>query len=606
MCGIIGYVGYRSAVPIIVEGLKRLEYRGYDSAGLSVISGSGITLLRAVGPVAGLEKKITALSAGACGIGHTRWATMGAVNEENAHPHSDCTGKIHIVHNGIIENFGELKAGLESRGHLFLSQTDSEAIAHLIEEESAGCDSFADAVRRALKKIRGSFATVVLCASNPDTLIAARHESPLLIGVGDSENLVASDATAVLSHTDRVIYLEDGDVATITPNSVSISDMDGAGVCREIVKIEWSLDEAEKSGYEHYMLKEINEQPSAIREAIMGRISPAEPIIDIGLGEEDASGLKAITLVGCGTSYYAGLAARHFIERCTGLPVNVEIASEYRYYGMPKSGDLVVAITQSGETADTLAAVKQAKKAGARVYAVTNVIGSTITRIADRVMLTRAGPEISVASTKAFTTQMVVLQLLALRLSQLTGNISAKEVADHSSHLHRLSRLVQETLERRDAVMQAASGIAEKTAAFYIGRGQNYPIALEGALKLKEISYVHAEGFAAGELKHGPLALIDENTPIVAIVAGDPTYEKTLSNIAEIKARGSPVIALAFDSDTDVEKQADIVLRIPDAPFDVAPLLCAVTLQLLAYYVAKARGCSIDRPRNLAKSVTVE
>ncbi len=598
MCGIIGYVGHKNATEIVIESLKRLEYRGYDSAGIGIME-EKLSIFKDAGEIRELEKKIPDLK-GKIGIGHTRWATHGRVSKENAHPHLSCDKKIAVVHNGIIENFKELKEELEEKGHTFLSETDTEVIVHLIEETYNG--NLEEAVCKAIKKLKGSYALLIISEDEPDKIVGVRNESPLVVGIGDNENFIASDIPAFLKYTNRVKYLNDGEICIVKEDSVKIIDMEGNEIEREEAIIDWTIEDAEKAGFPHFMLKEIYEQPHSIAETMRGRISEVEPLIE--LNDFDIGDIEELTIVACGTSYYAGMAGKYILEEIAGIPANVELASEYRYFG--KKRGTVIFITQSGETADVLAAVREAKKHGCKIMAITNVIGSTITRMADYVILTRAGPEIGVAATKTFTAQIVVLFLLALSFGMKKGAVQASELHDYIAGLHSLPSAVRKVLERADEIRKIAEFLKDCESVFFIGRGINYPIALEGALKLKEISYVHAEGFAAGELKHGPFALLTEETPVVAIVTRDKTYEKVLANIGEIKARNSPVIAVADEGDEEIEKHADFIIRFPSLPNFFACIPIAVILQLLAYHVANYRGCSIDKPRNLAKSVTVE
>jgi len=597
MCGITGYIGYRNASEVLVDCLKRLEYRGYDSVGIGII-GENLSIFKDVGEIKRVEGKLPRMD-GHVGIGHTRWATHGGVSRKNAHPHLSCDKKIAIVHNGIIENFNELKEELEKRNHKFYSETDSEVIAHLIEEEYKG--KLEDAVASAIKKIRGSYAIVVISQDEPDKIVAAKKESPLIIGVGDNENFIASDIPAFLKYTNRAIHLNDGEICILKDNNVKVLDEKGKEAIKEERAVDWSIEDAEKSGYQHFMLKEIHEQPSAIYNALMGRISEIEPRINL---EDLESNMDEITIVACGTSFYAGMAGKYIIEKLAGTPVFIELASEYRYFGR-KSGT-VIAITQSGETADVIGAVKEAKKYGCHTIAITNVAGSSITRIADIPIYTRCGPEIGVAATKTFTAQIAVLFLIALKLGMKNLCISNGDLQKYVSSLRRLPSYLEEVLGRENEIMDVAGKLKDCESVFFIGRGINYPLALEGALKLKEISYIHAEGFAAGELKHGPFALLDENTPVVAIVTKDDVHTKILSNIGEIKARNAPVVAIADEGDEEIDKYADFVIRFPSLPEFVSSIPIAVILQLLAYHVANFRGCPIDKPRNLAKSVTVE
>jgi glucosamine--fructose-6-phosphate aminotransferase (isomerizing) len=588
MCGIVGYVGYRKADRVIVSALKRLEYRGYDSWGIAV-GEENLKVYKQVGAI-GEEAE---LSDSPIAIGHTRWATHGKPSEANAHPHLDCSKQIAIVHNGIIENFLSLKEKLIEEGHNFVSETDTEVIAHLIEKNYNG--RLEEAVVAALPELKGSYAFVAL-SSGERKLVACRHKSPLILGIGDGEYFVASDVPAILDYTNRVVYLEDGDVVIVTDSGYEIQN-NGLKVERKVELVPWSIEDAEKGGYEHFMLKEIHETPRVIEDTLVGYVSD---IIDLDVSF--AAGMSEIVFVACGTSYHAALAGKYIIEKLAGIPVRVEHASEFNYHHIPLARCLVVGITQSGETADTLEALRKAKGFGARVLAITNVLGSSVTRIADHVIYIRAGPEISVAATKSFIAQLVVIYLIAAKLSML----SRAEIERYALDLKLLPEKVQRVLDNENKIREIGELLAGFENVMYVGRGFGFPIALEGALKLKEISYIHAEGYPAGELKHGPFALLGKNTPVVACVVGDNTYEIMLNNIKEIKARDSLVIAVADESDEEVERYVDHVIRTPNIHHLFSPITYSVALQLLAYYTAKTRGCEIDRPRNLAKSVTVE
>ena len=596
MCGIIGYTGFRNARNVVIQGLKRLEYRGYDSAGVGIV-GSKLFVYKDAGNIDKLEKIIPQID-GKAGIGHTRWATHGKVCMENAHPHLSCDKKIAVVHNGIIENFRFLKKELKNKGHKFLSETDTEVIAHLIEENYNG--NLEKAVKKAIKKLQGSYAILAITEKEPNKIVGARKESPLVIGVGSQENFIASDIPAFLKYTNRVKYLNDNEMCVLTPNEIKIIDADGNKIEREENLISWKAEEAEKGGYPHYMLKEIYEQPHSVMETIRGRISEIEPWIQF---EENLNEVDEMTIIACGTSYYAGMAGKYMIEKIATIPVGIEYSSEYRYFGKKKT---ILAITQSGETADTLIALREAKMHGCKTMVITNVTGSSATRIADATILTRAGPEIGVAATKTFTAQLVTLFLLALYLGKENGNTSLSDLQHYVSHLRKLPGAIEYVLGKADEIKKIARLIYDKQTIFFIGRGINYPIALEGALKLKEISYIHAEGFAAGELKHGPFALLTKETPVVAIASRDEMYKKIISNIEEIKARESPVIAIAEEGDEEIKKFADYIIYYPSIISPLSSIPIVVILQLLAYHVANLRGCPIDKPRNLAKSVTVE
>jgi len=594
MCGIVGYIGDKQAQPILLSSLGRLEYRGYDSCGIAVAGGS-VKVYKDMVRVAALAEKAPQFG-GTAGIGHTRWATFGEPSKLNAHPHCDCASNIAVVHNGVINNFHSLRQQLVNEGHTFISETDTEVIPHLIEKYYNG--SLEKAVEAALRVIEGSYAIIVLMAGEPKLLVA-RKESPLIIGIGDRESFVASDVPAILDYTNRVIYLEDGDIGVITQNSVRITQ-EGAEVNREEHKILWDVEEAQRGGYEHFMLKEIHEQPKVIRDTLVEYTKRAEPVVDLERIRD--AGIESVLILACGTSYYAALVGKYIVEELVGIPVRVEIASEFSYYGQTLARTLAIVITQSGETADTLKAVRKLKGVRCRVVVVTNVVGSSASRVADQTIYTRAGPEISVAATKSFTAQLMVLYWLAMGYSR----IDARRLANMLLGLRQLPSNVQRVLDNGDMVLQCARYLAKYEDVFFIGRGINFPLALEGALKLKEISYIHAEGYAAGELKHGPFALLGEDTPVIAIVAQDNTYEAMLTSIKEVKARKSPVIALADEGDETIRKLADFVITVPKVDTIFSPVVNVVALQLLAYYTAKERGCPIDFPRNLAKSVTVE
>ncbi len=594
MCGIVGYVGKREAQPVLVNCLKRLEYRGYDSCGIALL-GKNLEIYKDAVRIESLEKSLSPNSSHT-GIGHTRWATHGKPSQKNAHPHTDCSGKIAVVHNGVIENFLQLREQLTKEGHTFRSDTDTEVIPHLIEKYYQG--NLEQAVSRAIADLTGSYAFVAMHADWRG-LVLARNESPLVLGVGDKEYIVASDVPAVLDYTDRVIYLEDGDIGVITDNAL-ICTSNGKKVERAEHRIPWSMEEAQKAGHEHFMIKEIHEQPRVIRNTYKGYISALEPVVNLGI--ERDSDLSDILILACGTSYYASLVGKHVIQSLSQIPVRVEIASEFNYSDTVLGKTWVIAVTQSGETADSLRALKKAKESGCRTLVITNVVGSTATRIADETLYITAGPEICVAATKSFIAQLIMLYLLALAWS----SAGVRSRASLITGLRQLPNKVQELLDKEEEIAEQAKYLARYENVFFVGRGINFPIALEGALKLKEISYIHAEGYPAGELKHGPFALLTPNTPVVALVARDNTYETLLANIKEIKARESPVIAIAEEGDAEIEKYVDLVIRVPRVDPVFSPVVNAVALQLLAYYTARERGCPIDTPRNLAKSVTVE
>jgi glucosamine--fructose-6-phosphate aminotransferase (isomerizing) len=593
MCGIVGYIGGRDAQPILLQSLKRLEYRGYDSCGIAVL-GSTIKVSKDVGRVEQLEKALPR-DKGRLGIGHTRWATHGKPSRSNAHPHTDCSGNISVVHNGVIDNSQQLRDELTGEGHRFLSETDTEVMPHLIERYYQG--NLEQAVKRALADVKGSYALIVLIADHEELLVA-RNDSPLVIGVGDGENFVASDVPALLDYTDRVIYLEDGDIGVITGDEIRLLNQDRE-VRRETSVIPWSLEDAQKGGYEHFMIKEIHEQPRVIRDTLGGYISAIEPAVDLGLERTD---FEDVLLLACGTSYHAGLVGRCLLERIARVPVRVEIASEFSHSDAVLGKTLVIGITQSGETADLLGALKKAKQMGCKALAITNCIGSSATRVADQTFYIKAQPEISVAATKSFIAQLMALYLLALSEAKM----DIRSLQDLIGELSVLPDRVQLILDDEEKIARFGKYLSTYDSAFFIARGINFPVALEGALKLKEISYIHAEGYPAGELKHGPFALLTPDTPVIAITARDDTYEAMLANIKEIKARESPVIALAGEDDEDIEQFVDHVIRVPRVNSIFSPVINSVALQLLAYYAAKERGCSIDMPRNLAKSVTVQ
>ncbi len=609
MCGIVGYVGDQPSAEILLGGLSRLEYRGYDSAGLAVFDGTSTRLVRSVGKLINLSRALQAEPLmGSLGIGHTRWATHGRPSEENAHPHT--AGPVTVVHNGIIENHLKLRAELEARGHVFRSETDTEIFSHAIREQVDAGHDLETAVRRVVSKVEGSYAIVVLSESEPDKLVAAKNASPLVIGLGEGETFLASDVPALLSHTRRVIFMMEGDLAVVTREGARLSTLDGAPVERAERHITWSPSQAEKGGYKHFMLKEIHEQPRAITDTLRGRISLETGEVhleDVGLTDADIAGIERICLCACGTAWHAGLLGQRFIEAATRIPCDVDLASEFRYRDPIIDGrTLFVAVSQSGETADTLAALKEAKRRGARSLAVCNVIESSIAREADHVIYTHAGPEIGVASTKAFMTQLVALELLALFLARHRAALSAAQVRARLGELAALPGRIEKLLTDTQGIERIAQKYLSARDFLYLGRGINFAIALEGALKLKEISYIHAEGYAAGEMKHGPIALIDEEMPVVVIAPRGPHYDKTASNLQEVRARLGRVIAVATEGDDEVEAHAHDVIWVPDVPEHLQPFINVVPLQLLAYHVADLKGTDVDQPRNLAKSVTVE
>ncbi len=627
MCGIVGYVGPKKVVPIIIEGLRRLEYRGYDSAGIAVGSPSSETLeiWRAPGKLANLEEVLHDHPLdGTFGIGHTRWATHGRPTEENAHPHRDCTGRIVVVHNGIVENYLELKRELTALGHKFVTETDTEVIAHLIEQIQRQAKSegrpilLEEALRCAARRLTGAFALGVLSAAEPDKIVAARLGPPVIVGVGDGEYFVASDVPGILHHTRNIYFLADGDMAIVTRNGVQLTDFDGHPIERELTRIQWDPVQAEKGGYKHFMLKEIWEQPRAMIDTTLGRVSLDSGTVfldEMEIGDDELARATSINIAACGTSWHAALTGKYMIERLARLPVDVDYASEYRYRDpIADPNALGLLITQSGETADTLAAQREMKALGSKTVAICNVVGAMVAREAHGAIYTHAGPEIGVASTKAFSAQLTALFLLALKLGQLRGHLSKDQSIDLITELSRIPIRIEEVLRSRTAQCEAlAKEFATSQDFLYLGRGIHFPIALEGALKLKEISYIHAEGYPAGEMKHGPNALIDEALPVVVIATRDPAdpgsklrYEKTLSNIQEVTARSGRVIAVATEGDASIGDLVEHVISIPPASEMLSPLIEIVPLQLLAYYIAVRRGCDVDQPRNLAKSVTVE
>jgi glucosamine--fructose-6-phosphate aminotransferase (isomerizing) len=592
VCGIIGYIGAKKAQPILLNCLSKLEYRGYDSCGIAVMAES-IQLYKDLVRVKVLAKATPTLD-GTIGIGHTRWATHGEPSKANAHPHCDCTGRIAVVHNGTITNFHKLREELTAEGHILASQTDTEVLPHLIEKYYDG--DFTHAVEMALRDIEGAYTMIALMAGE-SRLVAARKDSPLIIGIGDRENYIASDVPALLDYTSRVIYLEDGDIAEVTAGNVTLKN-DDADITREEHKILWSVEDAQKGGYEHFMLKEIHEQPKVIRDTLTEYISSGEPVADLAGG----GGLEDILILASGTSYHAGLVGKYIIEGLINVPVRVELASEYIYSGRASARNKAMVITQSGETLDALKAIKRLKEVGSRVITITNVVGSTASRIADQTIYTRAGPEISVAATKTFIAQLIALYWLALPYAR----VDIRKLDDLVLELRQLPAKVQRVLDNEEQIAEHARKLARYENAFYIGRGINYPVALEGALKLKEISYVHAEGYASGELKHGPYALLGNQAAVVAVVARDDTYEAITTGIKEIKARKSPVLAVVSEGDETIIELADSVIYVPLTDPLFSPVVNCVVLQLLAYYIAKERGCPIDFPRHLAKTLTVE
>jgi len=609
MCGIVGYTGPRNVTEVVIGGLRKLEYRGYDSAGIAVLETNQVRVMKSVGRLANLENILeTSQLEGHLGIGHTRWATHGRPSDENAHPHQDCSGRFAIVHNGIIENYLTLREELVDKGHHFKSETDTEVVAHLIEDIYNG-DFFATMIAVA-KRIRGAYSLVVMTKDDTNTIIAMRKQSPLIIGLGEGENFIASDIPAVLEYTRDIYILDDGEMAVVRETGVDVFTLEGEPVSKEIYKVTWDAVSAERGGYEHFMLKEIHEQPKAIRDTLTGRLT--EDLSRVVLNEltwsqEEMRAIDRIHIVACGTSWHAGLVGKTVIEKIAKIPVDVEIASEYRYRDpIQTDNTLILVMSQSGETADTLAALRDAKARGRRVLAITNVVGSSVSREADDVIITRAGPEIAVASTKAYTTQLVALYLLAFYFAQERDIIEATTLAELIRDLDNLSQIAEQVLDTAPQLEQFAQRYADAHDVFFIGRGVDFAVALEGSLKLKEVSYIHAEAYAAGELKHGTLALITEGIPVIALATQRDVYEKTLSNVKEVKARDAFVLGMGWVGDVDLAKTVDEVIYLPTTNDLLAPIAAVIPLQLLAYYAAVARGSDVDKPRNLAKSVTVE
>lgn len=612
MCGIVGYVGPRDATPILLDGLRRLEYRGYDSAGIAILAADGaIDIRKSEGK---LNRLVDALNgrapAGHLGLGHTRWATHGAPNDTNAHPHADCAGRIIVVHNGIVENFAELRAELRVKGHQFASETDTEVLAHLIEEELKGNKGnsleLVKAVQRTLKRVRGAYGIGVIDRANPELLIGARHFSPLVVGMGDGENFIASDIPALLPHTKRVVLIEDGEIAALTRDAIHLYTLDGEAVERDPLEITWDVQAAEKGGYPHFFLKEINEQPAALANAMRGRVD--EQGVNIAeLDALDLARVNRVILLACGSSYHAALVGKRALEQWCRLPAEALIASEFRYASpVIDAKTLAILITQSGETADTIASMRLAKSAGAQTLALTNIVGSSITRGVDAVVNLRVGPEIGVVASKTFSAQVLLLELIALDWARRCGAMEGAQIADIAKQFAQLPDIVQAALGTDHQMQNLAEKIWARKSCFFFGRGYGYPTALEGALKLKEISYLHAEGYPAGELKHGPIAMLDPDIPVIALATHSATFEKVVSNIQEVRARQAPVIALATEGDEGIAAYANDVVYLPHVAEELAPVVATVPLQLLAYYVAIKRGCDVDQPRNLAKSVTVE
>ncbi len=609
MCGIVGYIGNKQATPILMEGLQKLEYRGYDSAGVSVFDGNKIILEKCRGRLCNLQKMIEKQPIKGCvGIGHTRWATHGEPSDINSHPHMNEDGTISVVHNGIIENYLHLREWLTGEGYTFVTETDTEVIPYLIDYFYKG--DIVDAVLKAIHRIEGSYALGVLCSYEPDKLVAVRKDSPLIVGVGEGENFIASDIPAILNHTRKVYLLDDKEVAVLTKDSVNIITAEGKHVDKKIYNVTWDAQAAEKGGYEHFMIKEIHEQPKAVKNTMTSRImanSDEIKLDDIKLTKEDLDKISRIFIVACGTAYHAGVVGKYVIEKLARIPVEVDIASEFRYRNpIIDERTLMIVISQSGETADTLAALREAKAKGARVIAVTNVVGSTVAREADDIFYTWAGPEIAVASTKAYVTQLISMYIIAMYIARLDGKMTVKEYRTIRDEMLLLPEKLEEVLKRKEDIQRFASKHYMYRDIYFLGRGLDYAVALEGSLKLKEISYIHSEAYAAGELKHGPIALIENNTPVIALATQEDIFEKMLSNIREVTTRGGKVFAIAFDDKKEIAEAVDQVVYIPKTLQILAPVLTVVPLQLLAYYMAAEKGCDIDKPRNLAKSVTVE
>ncbi|MBS3947805.1 MAG: glutamine--fructose-6-phosphate transaminase (isomerizing) [Dethiobacter sp.] len=608
MCGIVGYIGGREAYPILIEGLKKLEYRGYDSAGVALLCDGQLELVKSVGRLQALEERVgQSIPNGNIGLGHTRWATHGRPSDANAHPHSDCTGEFVVIHNGIIENYLPLKEWLVAEGHRFFSETDTEVLAHLAEHFY--CGDLKETVRKIMAHVHGSYALVVMTSREPEKLICARKDSPLIIGLGQGENFIASDIPALLEYTRKTYILDDGELAEVTQNTVFVENGRGEPVNKQTFEVKWDAVAAEKQGYEHFMLKEIHEQAKAVRDTLRGRLTEESLVSlpEVSLLAEQVKNLRKIVIIACGTSYHAGLVGKYVFEKLLRLPVEVDVASEFRYRDpLLCLNTLVVVISQSGETADTLAALRLAKEKGSHVMAITNVVGSTISRETAQVIYTWAGPEIAVASTKAYTTQLIVLYLLALHLGQLAGSITAEQTVQLTHGLQELPAQIDRMLHKEEALLDFARRLVPWEDAFFIGRGLDYAVALEGSLKLKEISYIHAEAYAAGELKHGTLALITKGIPVIALACQPDLYEKMWSNIQEVKARDAQILAIALDGDEETAKKADALFTVPSSLPLLAPVLTVIPLQLIAYHVAVLRGCDVDKPRNLAKSVTVE
>ena len=613
MCGIVAYIGKQEALPLILDGLRKLEYRGYDSAGVAIMSGDEITIRKKAGKVSELEKLLTTNGvdkASTMGFGHTRWATHGEPNDTNAHPISDDKNEITLIHNGIIENYKALKIRLEREGYVFRTETDTECLVHLIRSYYKKTGSFEKAVRFSLAEVEGAYGICVLCKHEPDKIIAARNGSPLVLGVGEGEYILASDATAIIPHTRQVVYLLDGEMVIVTRDKFEIKTIDDEVILHELEEITFDLEQIEKGGYEHFMLKEINEQPDSVMDTMRGRIIKETGYVKLGgLANvtDKIANAKRITITACGTAWHAALCGEYMIEQTCRIPVEVEYASEFRYRSpIITPGDIVFVISQSGETADTMAALKEAKKRGAEVYGIVNVVGSSIARETDAGIYTHAGPEIGVASTKAFTSQITGLALISLLIAQQKNLLQHHEIKMITDELHRIPEKIRQILSQSEKILEIAKVFKFCQHMLYLGRGINFPVALEGALKLKEISYIHAEGYPAAEMKHGPIALIDQNMPVFVIAPKDATYDKIISNIREVKARKGVVISITDETNNELDEFSDYSIKIPSTMKLLTPLLTTIPLQLFAYYLAVLRGCNVDQPRNLAKSVTVE
>lgn len=609
MCGIVGYVGNAQATPFLLDGMSKLEYRGYDSAGIAVYEKGKIRVEKCVGRLDALRHKLEGrMPEGSMGIGHTRWATHGRPSDRNSHPHTDESGDFVVVHNGIIENYLMLKEKLIAKGQKFSSDTDTEIVAHLFADFYEG--DMEEAVKKVLKTIEGSYSLVFMCAAEPDKLICTKKDNPLIIGLGEGENFIASDIPAIIAKTRRTYIMSDGEIATVTKDGVWVQDINGTPITKKVFEVNWNAEAAEKGGFEHFMLKEIYEQPKAIKDTMRGRLAENGTEInftELGWTPEDFTGISKIFIVACGTAYHAGIVGKYYLENLARIPVEVDIASEFRYRNpLVDANCLTIVISQSGETIDTLAALKEAKRLGSRTLAVTNVVGSSIAREADQVVYTYAGPEIAVASTKAYTTQLLVMLMLAVYVGRLRGTLDGNKADALAKGLHKVPEQLHDMLENVDQIKVFARHYGSSLDAFFLGRSLDYAVALEGALKLKEISYIHAEAYAAGELKHGTLALIVEGVPVIVLATQEDVYDKTVSNLQEVKAREAMVIAIALEGDDSIAKYADHVIYIPRADKELAPILAVLPLQLLAYYAALTRGCDVDKPRNLAKSVTVE